>query len=319
MENRARLIAVIDIIGASFDLCGPWVGSRLGPAAIRLANLRGTLESLGCEVADHGDIDGGNAASACEGLRNIDPLIQCIKRLRREVAKSLESGGLPLVLGGEHTLAMASLSAALERYGSELAVIWIDAHADINTPGSSLTGNLHGMPLAALAGLPSETTGRLDEDWRNLIEALGNGPRLKPERVAWYGLRDVDPAERDRLAGLAITMHDIDRHGVVSTVQRLDRWLTEIDARHLWISFDVDALDPILAPGTGTAVRGGLSYREAHLIAELIWEALNAGSCAYKLVGLDVVEVNPIRDTNNATALMAVEWIGSLFGKAILG
>jgi arginase len=310
---------VIDIIGAAFDLCGPWVGSRLGPAAIRLANIQAVLHDLGFQAQDRGDIRSGEPRTTEGGLRNFEPLLECVTDLRHVVLLSLKEGNLPLVIGGEHTLAMACVGAALEQFGDDLALLWIDAHADINTPGSSLSGNLHGMPIAALCGMPSETEGQEDLEWQRLLHALEPGPRLMPDRVAWYGLRDVDPAERGRLKGLAITMHEIDRYGVERTLGDIDEWLRKISAKKLWISFDVDALDPILAPGTGTAVRGGLTYREGHLFAELLHELLASDRCPYSLAGLDVVETNPLRDTNNSTALMAVEWIGSLFGKAILG
>lgn len=222
------------------------------------------------------------------------------------------------MLGGEHTLAAATVAAALKVSQGDLAVLWIDAHADMNTPGSSDTGNIHGMPVAALQGWPSGTEGVQDEEWRTWLDLLGP-TRLLPERTAWYGLRDVDPTERPRLTGLALSMHDVDRHGVDRTMRRFDGWMRNTGATNLWISFDVDSLDPILAPGTGTAVRGGLSYREAHLMAELIREHLDAPGCPYRLMGVDVVETNPLYDTENATAKMAVEWIASLFGKTILG
>jgi arginase len=164
--------------------------------------------------------------------------------------------------------------------------------------------------------------GRYDHDWRKLLDALGPG-RLQWNRLAWFGLREVDPAERMLIPqhpeALAITMHDIDRHGIIGELERFDTWMRAQGARHLWISFDVDSLDPILAPGTGTAVRGGLTYREAHLTAEVLCEFMGREDCPYDLVGLDLVETNPLFDTNNETAKMAVEWIASLFGKTILG
>ncbi|CAN5568590.1 arginase [soil metagenome] len=319
MKPPGYTLFVIDIIGAAFDLCGPWPGSRLGPEAIRLANLKTTLIDLGLQAADQGDILGTEPATNPGGLRNFPPLLEILNKLRSAVATSLANDHLPIVLGGEHTLAMGSVCAALEKFGDNLTVIWIDAHGDINTPGSSSSGNIHGMPLAALAGMDSETDGQVDSDWKKLQASFAPAPWLKPERVAWYGLRDVDGPESPRLTGLPITMHDIDRRGIESTVKEIDHWLRKIDAGPVWISFDVDSLDPILAPGTGTAVRGGLSYREGHLFAELLHTHLSAPDCPYRLVGLDVVEVNPLRDTNNTTALMAVEWIGSLFGKTILG
>lgn len=314
---------MIDLIGAPFDLCGLRLGSRLGPAALRLAGLSEALIELGYEVNDSWDLFGpvGSLVERTQegGLRNLLPLVQAVTSLRTATAHSLLEGNTPIVLGGDHTLVVGSVAAALHHFGDTLAVLWIDAHADVNTPGSSATGNVHGMPVAALAGLPSETEGIQDEEWATLQEALGPGPRLRLDRTAWYGLRDVDAPERGRLEGLSVTMHDIDRHGIVTTLHSVDRWLRTVGATELWISFDVDALDPLLAPGTGTAVRGGLTYREAHLMAELLREALDAGDCPYRLAGMDIVETNPIVDAYNQTAVVAVEWVASLFGKTILG
>ncbi len=309
---------MVDIIGAPFDLCGQSVGSRLGPAAVRLAGLQETLTELGVATTDMGDLAPKQCDSEGKGLRHFEPLLRMVAKLREAVEASLARGAMPLVVGGEHTLAVGGISAALNAFGDDLAVLWIDAHADINTPGSSTSGNVHGMPLAALCGMKSEADGAKDQDWQRLLRALGP-TRLRADHVAWYGLRDVDPQERPRLDGLAITMHEIDRRGVEATVRQLDSWLKQVGARQVWISFDVDALDPILAPGTGTAVRGGLTYREAHLCAELIFEEFAAVGCAYSLAGVDLVEVNPLVDNLNETAKMAVEWLASLLGKTILG
>ena len=314
---------MIDVIGVPFDLCGKRLGSRLGPAALRLAGLIGVLIDLGIESSDRGDIFAAFEAEDSEGLRNFQPFLKCLKSLKSQTVDSLDRGAIPLVMGGDHSVAAGSVSGALEVFDGDLALLWIDAHADANTPGTSTTGNLHGMPIAGLQGCPSGTTGRADEEWNQLLEEVVPESRLKPERCAWYGLRDVDPAERDLIrrtpGDLAITMQDVDRRGVVETMRHFDSWIRNTGAKQLWISFDVDALDPILAPGTGTAVRGGLSYREAHLIAELLREFLDAPGCPYVLAGLDVVETNPLFDSNNETAKMAVEWVGSLFGKSILG
>lgn len=309
---------MIEIIGAPFDLCGMRLGSRLGPAAVRLAGLHEALTALDLETKDSGDVAVGVDDGEVAGMRAFGPLLQTVKQLCTRTGDALAGGNLPLVLGGEHTLVVGGISAALAKYGPNLGLLWIDAHADINTPGSSTTGNIHGMPIAALAGCPSETDGEADLQWRDLLEVLGP-ERLDLRNVAWYGLRDVDPAERECLKGMPITMHDIDRHGVEETVRRCHDWFVQRGVTHLWISFDVDALDPVLAPGTGTAVRGGLSYREGHLLAELLAEHLAQPQCPYRLVGVDVVETNPLYDTMNATAVMAVEWIASLFGKTILG
>ena len=295
------------------------LGSRLGPAAIRLAGLRTALEAAGVQVRDPADPVLPLEPTNEPGIRNFGPLLQALKATKDGVARAYAEGDFPLVLGGEHTLSAASVAAALEETDGDLAVLWIDAHADVNTPGSSETGNVHGMPVAALAGLRSEIEDPAqDAHWSDLLDLLGPN-RLSLDATAWFGLRDVDPAERSRLNGLAITMHEIDRHGVEACARRVFDWLCGTGRKNLWISFDVDALDPFLAPGTGTAVRGGLSYREAHLLAELISENLNDIHCPVRLVGLDVMETNPIVDANNGTATIAVEWIASLFGKRILG
>jgi len=307
------------VIGAPFDLCGKRLGSRLGPAAIRLAGLVEALEELNLSVIDRGDVGLPLLAEDSEGLRNFRPLLAFVKELRTLSKESLTSGRIPVVLGGEHTLAVAGISAALEHFQGDLGLLWIDAHADINSPGTTCSGNLHGMPLAALARLPSGAMGLVDKEWTELLQLLSEVHKLDLEATIWYGIRDVDRAERGRLSGCAITMHDIDRHGVGAMVNRIDQWLRRSGVRQLWISFDVDVLDPILAPGTGTGVRGGLTYREAHLMAELIREALDSRGCPYQLVGVDVVETNPLFDSQNETAKMAVEWIASLFGKTILG
>src|SRR5262249_52420727 len=157
-------------------------------------------------------------------------------------------------------------------------------------------GHIHGMPIAALLGLESGVEGVIDLQWQQFLGELVPTTRLLPERCAWYGLRDVDPGEAALMRGspgsLAITMHDVDRNGVVVTMKQFENWLRKTGAKYLWISFDVDVLDPILAPGTGTAVRGGLTYREGHLLAELLRELLDAPGCPVELAGLDVVEVN---------------------------
>jgi arginase len=313
----------IELIGAPFDLCGLRLGTRLGPAALRLAGLVEALAGMGLSVTDLGDACGGPGAlpeTTHPGrLRNLEPLVEAARGLRHAVDGSLKRGALPIVLGGDHALAVGAVAPALHAFDGDLALLWIDAHADVNTPGTSTTGNVHGMPLAALARLQSGTEGTLDSEWQSLLRSLGEGPALDLHRTAWYGLRDVDAPEADRLGGLALTMHDVDRFGVEATLQQFERWLRGTGCRHLWISFDVDVLDPILAPGTGTAVRGGLTYREAHLLAELLRENLDAPDCPYRLVGLDVVETNPLVDVGNQTAIVAVEWVASLFGKTILG
>ena len=288
---------------------------------MELSGLRDALEGRGMRVSSWVDLPNPAPRPVDEGLRAFEACLAAVRDLRGAALASLGSGNMPLALGGEHSIAMGCISAALAFTRGDLAVLWIDAHADVNVPGGSPTGSLHGMPLGALTGQPSGLTGAIDGQWQDLVELAAGEHPLEARRLAWLGLRDVDPAEADYIrqapGALAITMQEIDRDGLVAALDRFDAWMKRCGAKNLWISFDVDVLDPILAPGTGTAVRGGLTYREGHLIAELLREKLDAG--AYRLIGLDVVEVNPLEDAGNSTAKIVVEWIASLFGKTILG
>ncbi|HVT13896.1 MAG TPA: arginase [Fimbriimonadaceae bacterium] len=313
---------MVEAIGVPFDLCGQRMGSRLGPAALRLAGLEDAFDELHVEFRWGGEVQGSeDLLERSQSLTSLEPLIQCVTDLRERTTESLKAGRIPLVIGGDHAIAAGSISAGLNHFGEDMALLWIDAHADINTPGTSTSGNVHGMPVAALLGMPSGVEDARDGMWQALLDALGPA-RLKMEHMAWCGLRSVDPPEkrliRSNAACMATTMHDVDRFGLIWELRRFDLWMRTHGASRLWISFDVDAMDPILAPGTGTTVTGGFSYREAHLIAEVLCEFLEADNCPYQLAGLDVVEINPLFDKNNETAKMAVQWIGSLFGKAIL-
>jgi arginase len=316
-------LRVIEIIGVPFDLCGRRVGTRLGPAALRLAGLQEALEAIGCDVLDHGDMPSVTARTAPGGLRNFEPLVSTLATLKRQTTDALRAGRQPLVLGGDHSIAIGSVAAALHVHGPDLAVLWLDAHADLNTPSTSPSGNVHGMPLAALLGATDDSEGRPGEDWRRLLQEIVGDVPLRHERVSWLGLREIDPGEITRLKSLAgafpITMQDVDRQGLIGQIEKLDLWLRRFNATKLWISFDVDALDPFEAPGTGTAVRGGFTYREAHLLAEMLRELLDEPGCPYQLAGMDLVETNPLQDRHNETARVAVEWVASLFGKTILG
>lgn len=310
---------MIEIHGAPFDLGGARQGSRLGPDALRLAGLISSLASVTHhEISDIGNLTVDLCAEPGEGIpyaRCAGDVIATIKKRTREI---LDRGSFPIMLGGEHSMSAGPLAAFLDQYGDELGVLWIDAHADINTPDGSPSMNIHGMPLALLSGYESGTSGAVDDDWQSLASKIV-GRKLNPANICWLGLRDVDAGEKERAKrGFPITMHEIDREGVLGCWQRIDQHLRDRGCKYLYISLDVDAMDPILAPGTGTAVRGGLSYREAHFLAELIHESLGKPG-AYTLVGLDVVEVSPIHDRNNETATVAAEWVASLFGKSILG
>lgn len=308
----------MELIGVPFDLCGHTLGSRLGPSAVRLAGLTQSLISLGEQVHDQPDIQVDlNPGTSC-GLKHFSNAIQAYERLFDRVANSLAAQRTPLVIGGDHSISIASVSAALAKYGPDLGLFWIDAHADLNTPDTSPSGNLHGMSVAALMSEATTVDGIARDQWEQLC-AMSTHP-LNPVHAGWIGLRDVDWGEADRIkakAGFASTMNQIDRFGIVAEMERWHKAMVDSGVKYLWLSFDVDVLDPFLAPGTGTAVRGGLTYREMHLMAEMLFEFLQEGK--YQLVGLDLVETNPLNDTNNATAKVAVEFIGSLFGKTILG
>ena len=310
---------MIEIHGAPFDLGGARQGSRLGPDALRLAGLAHTLfRELGLQGVDRGNISVDLTAEPGSGLPYARPVSQGLVKLKQVTAEVLDRGNFPIMLGGEHSMSAGPVSALVDQHGDNLGILWIDAHVDMNTPDLSPSHNIHGMPLALLCGFASGVDGEFDADWRLLQDSVVK-KHLNPANIAWFGLRDVDDGERDRARqGCAVTMHDIDRDGVLGSWQRIHQYFVSRGCTALYVSLDVDAMDPILAPGTGTAVRGGLSYREAHFLAELIYSSLSAPDSPYQLVGLDVVEVSPIHDSNNQTAIVATEWVASLFGKSIL-
>lgn len=308
---------MIDLIGVPFDHCGRLSGSRMGPITVRLEGLIDALARLGVSVADQGDIvpvDSVRLTSRDEKYAAAVPVYQA---LSNSVEASCRRNHVPLVLGGDHSLAIGSVSGALRAFGAGLGVLWIDAHMDLNTPETSPSGNLHGMPLAALTRLSSPGS----PVWEQILNSIVPVSGLEGSHLAWLGLRDVDQGEVQNLGRLpgavAMTMKDVDRSGMPGCLDRLRQWIIETGMTHLWVSFDVDSLDPLFAPGTGTAVRGGLTYREGHLIAETLSQWIHEDKIV-RLAGLDVVEVNPMQDSHDETAKVAVEWVSSLFGKDIL-
>lgn len=322
---------MVEIVSVPFDLCGPHHGSRLGPLAMLLDGLLPELRDLGLEamVSDVALVDG-----RLPGTREECDVqgLEVFRKTKTKVHESIGAGRTPLVIGGDHSISIGSIGGALAGLGNGLAVLWIDAHMDVNTPDTSPSGNLHGMALGALARLqpgPRGSGSSAGEPWESaaydlwprLLEVVPE-PGIGKDRIGWMGLREVDPGEIRNLGSLSgslvATMQDIDEQGALSVVRGIDRWLRETGAMHLWISFDVDVLDPFYAPGTGTAVRGGLTYREGHLIAESLHSLMVSPNCPYRLAGVDIVEVNPMRDRGNETAAIAVEWVCSLFGKTIL-
>ncbi len=311
---------MIQLVDAPFDLCGRRIGTRLGPVAIRLCGLVPGLKRLGYKVSDGtapvDSLDSWTAANNEEKFKQANAMYA---HTRDRVSEAIKRGHTPIVLGGDHSIAIGSIAGALKHFKSDLAVLWIDAHVDINTPEVSPSGNLHGMPLAALTGLATKSKGEMKSQWERLDKIIGKN-KLDPKKLAWLGLRDVDKGEVMNLkrvpGSLPLTMQDVDILGATGALEKVFKHFQKAGAKAVWVSFDVDCLDPVFAPGTGTAVRGGFTFREGHLIAETLHTYFKKGPL--KLAGLDIVEVNPLADTNNETANVAMEWALSFFGKTIL-
>jgi arginase len=285
----------VDIIGVPMDLGASRRGVDMGPSAVRYARLHERLQALGIqEVVDHGNLYvpiREAAESADQQVRYYDVIEEVCGRLSGVVERVARDGGMPIVLGGDHSIAIGTLAGLRRAYAQAAGLIWIDAHADINSPDSSRTGNVHGMPL-----------------WF----ALERGDAVA-EQTVLIGLRDVDAAEKRilRERGVrAFSMTDVDKLGMARVVEEALR-IAGADRRPLHVSFDLDGIDPSEAPGTGTPVKGGLSYREAHLAMEMLAESGNLRS-------IEMVEINPILDRSNQTALLAVGLICSGLGKSIL-
>ena len=299
----------IAVIGAPLDLGQGRRGVDMGPSALRVANLNSRIAALGYQVEDVGNIAVEQAESCPEGNARAKYLAQiaaACERIGQQVMLALESGRLPLVLGGDHSVAVGTMSGVaghFRRQGRTIGLIWLDAHADMNTPGSSPSGNVHGMPLAAILG----------QGAAELVNLFGFQPKVSPSNAAIVGLRDVDQLERNHVrdSGVrAFTMRDIDERGLRTVMEDAIRTASDgTDGFHL--SLDMDFVDPKDAPGVGTPVRGGATYREAHLAMEMICDS-------GKMISMEVVEVNPVIDEFNRTADLAVELIMSGMGKRIL-
>src|SRR3954452_22356717 len=295
----------IAIIGAALDLGAGRRGVDMGPSAIRYAGLEERLASLGCDCADWGNV----ATPVAEATASGDPRARFLAEIRstcegvaQRVGEAVGQGRLQIVLGGDHSLALGALGGRAAAAGGPGAALWIDAHGDLNTPQTTPSGNVHGMPLAAALGRGGP--GFDSDAWRLAA--------LEPQRVAVIGARDLDPGERDLIAELGLpvyTMSEVDRRGIEEVVT--DALRRARGAAFVSVSLDMDGLDPDVAPGVGTAVRGGLTYREAHLAMELVAES-------GLLCCLEIVEVNPILDRENTTAALAVELAASAFGATTL-
>ena len=302
-------MSTVHIIGVPLDLGGARRGVDMGPSAFRIAGLNDRLSELGYSVVDQGDLP----SPIPETQQAVDPtkkyineIAQVCRRLYEVTRQSHEMGALPLVLGGDHSLAAGSVAASADYVRQltsyPLGLIWVDAHGDMNTPQTTTSGNVHGMPLAALLGQePSE------------LAAIGSSPSVLPKHTVLLGIRNLDEKEKGKIrdAGVHVfTMKDIDREGIAKIAERAIA-LASAGTGGIHVSFDLDACDPMQAPGVGTPVRGGLNYREAHMVMELVADS-------QRMVALDLVEVNPTLDIRNTTAEFGTELALSALGKRIL-
>lgn len=298
----------IDLIGVPLDFGAGRRGVDMGPSAIRYAGLRQGLEALGHTVTDYGNIPVPVNETCEEGdpkLKYLEPIVGVCQRLADRVALSISDQRMPLVLGGDHSLALGSVLGAAR--GRKLGLIWLDAHGDFNTHETTPSGNIHGMPLAALCGHGAQQLVTLGGK-------EGAQPKVDPRNIAIIGARDLDAQEKKllRSSGVAVySMEEIDRFGINEVLYRaIDIACRGTDG--IYLSLDLDGIDPMYAPGVGTPVPGGLSFREAHLAVELLAETK-------RMIGMDLVEVNPILDRTNMTGELAVQLALSAFGKRIWG
>ncbi|PTF26942.1 arginase [Staphylococcus cohnii] len=298
---------LVEIIGAPSTYGQKKLGVDFGPDAIRYAGIVERIQNIGINVKDSGNISVPaihleKFNSAQKGLRNLDEIVEVSNQLSETVSQSVDNGNFPLILGGDHSIAIGSISGISKHY-ENLGVIWYDAHGDLNVPEESPSGNIHGMPLRVLAG----------EGDSRLVNISNYAPKVRPENIVLIGMRDLDKGERQYIKENNIktyTMADIDKLGIKHVMEAtLDYLKSKTDGIHL--SLDVDALDPAETPGTGTRVLGGLTYRESHFALELLHNS-------NLITSMDLVEVNPLIDMNNHTSEQAVSLVGSFFGETLL-
>jgi len=299
----------VHLIGVPLDLGGGRRGVDMGPSAFRIANIGDQITTLGRTVIDKGDLPAPipeTQRPADKKKKYIRDIAKVCQKLYDLTSKSLDDGALPLVLGGDHSLAAGSVAASadwLRRTTSKpLGLIWVDAHGDMNTPATTESGNVHGMPLAALLGQePAE------------LASIGSTPSVTPLNTVLVGIRNLDQREKEQIKASGVhvfTMKDIDRDGIAKVAERAIELASE-GTGGVHVSFDMDVCDPLIAPGVGTPVKGGFDYREAHMIMELVADS-------GQLVALDLVEVNPTLDLRNTTAEFGTELALSALGKGIL-
>lgn len=297
----------VSVFGAPTDVGAGRRGASMGPEALRVAGLVEALVRRGVDAVDRGDVAGPRNPwqKPVDGYRHLDEVVAWNRAVMALASAELEAGRMPVMLGGDHCLAVGSIAAVARHCratGKRLRVLWLDAHADFNTSAITPSGNVHGMPVACLCGLGPDA----------LVHLGGPGPAISPSEVRQIGIRSVDAQEKRLVREHGLDIYDMRYIDEVGMKQVMEEALAGLDANtHLHVSFDVDVLDPVIAPGTGTRVPGGLDYREAQLMMEMIADAGGADS-------LDLVEVNPALDKRNRTARLAVDLVESLFGKSTL-
>jgi arginase len=297
----------VSIIGAPTDVGAGHRGARLGPDALRIAGLHEALIGHGVEVIDRGNLIGPHNpwTEAVDGYRHLSEVAEWNRIVMEAVLAELRIGRMPIMLGGDHCLGLGSITA-VARYCREtdkkLRVLWLDAHADFNTSTVTPSGNIHGMPVACLCGLGP----------RPLTHLGGDAPAITADMVRQIGIRSVDAGEKQLIKEHGLDVYDMRYIDEVGMKRAMEEALEGLDDdTHLHVSFDVDFLDPLIAPGVGTTVPGGPNYREAQLVMEMIADT-------GRMASLDIVELNPVLDTKNATGLLAVDLVESLFGKSTL-
>lgn len=301
------MLTAVSLIGAPTDIGAGARGASMGPEALRVANIGPILASHGLDVVDRGNLNGpaNPWLPPVDGYRHLEEVVTWNRAVHEAVYGELAIGRMPILLGGDHCLGLGSISAVARHCreaGKKLRVLWLDAHADFNTNELTPSGNVHGMPVACLCGYGPKA----------LVEIGGHVPAINPKWMRQIGIRSVDPGEKKFVHEVGLEVFDmryIDEMGMRHTMELA---LATLDANtHLHVSFDVDFLDPEIAPGVGTTIPGGPTYREAQLCMEMIADSGRLGS-------LDVMELNPALDVRNKTATVAVDLIESLFGKSTL-
>ena len=302
-----RTFPPVSLIGAPTDIGAGDRGARLGPDALRVAGLGEALSARGVDVVDRGNLSGpGNPwLPPVEGYRHLREVVDWNRAVMDAVGAELRQGRLPIMMGGDHCLGIGSITAVARHCrdaGKQLRVLWLDAHADFNTHDVTPSGNIHGMPVACLCGIGPEP----------LVKLGGDAPVLAPAQVRQVGIRSVDEGEKRLVKQYGLDVYDMRHIDEVGMKRTMEAALAGMDAdTHLHVSFDVDFLDPSIAPGVGTTVPGGPNYREAQLVMEMIADSGRMGS-------LDLVELNPLLDKRNRTGLLTVDLVESLFGKSTL-